>query len=218
MNRRCNSHGLLGGLFACLMVATLLSAGGAAAKKAAFTTTPSTSRVLGGWLLVAAPSMRDPRFVKTVIFLVHHDEQGAMGLIVNRPIRVEPASKVLERMVGKDQSVDGGRDVRIHYGGPVQPLQGFFIHSNDYAGNGTVAVTSQVSLTSSHDILRALAKGKGPRKGFLAMGYAGWGPGQLENEIRRKDWVTVSPDDRLVFDDDMKSKWQRAIHKRGVDL
>ncbi len=196
----------------------MLSAGGAAAEKAAFTTPPSTSGKLQGRLLVAAPGMRDPRFVKTVIFLVHHDDSGAMGLIVNRPIRVEPASRLLARMTGKEQSVDGGRDVRIQYGGPVQPSRGFFVHSNDYAGNGTVAVTGQVSLTSSHDILRALSEGKGPARGFLAMGYAGWGPGQLENEIRRKDWVTVLPDNRLVFDDDMRSKWRRATDKRGVDL
>ncbi len=219
MKRRLDNQRLFGRLLVFLTVATMLSAGGAAAKKTEFTgPEPTTSGKLVGRLLVATPRMRDPRFAKTVIFLVHHDDRGAMGLIVNRPIAVELASKLLERMVGKDQSFDDGREVRIHYGGPVRPSQGIFLHSNDYSGNGTVTVTDQVSLTSNHDILRAMAKGKGPTKGFLAMGYAGWGPGQLENEILREDWVTVLPDDRLVFDDDMQSKWQRAMDKRSVDL
>ncbi len=219
IKRRPDNQRLFGRLLVCLTVATMLLAGGAAGKKTEFTgPAPTTSGKLVGRLLVAAPRMRDPWFARTVIFLVHHDDRGAMGLIVNRPIAVEPASKLLERMVGKVQSVDDGREIRIHYGGPVRPSQGIFIHSNDYSGKGTVKVTEQVSLTSNHDILRAMAKGKGPTKGFLAMGYAGWGPGQLENEILRKDWVTVLPDDRIVFDDDMQSKWQRAMDKRSVDL
>ncbi len=148
MKRRRDNQSLFGRLLACLTVAAMLSAGGATAKKTEFTgPAPTTSGKLVGWLLVAAPRMRDPRFAKTVIFLAHHDDSGAMGLIVNRPIAVGPASKLLERMVGKDRSVDDGREVRIHYGGPVQPSQGIFIHSNDYSGKGTVKVTEQVSLT-----------------------------------------------------------------------
>ena len=227
MKRHRDRQGLLGRLLASVAVATVLLACEAPAAKTDSTgPVPKTSGKLGsksagklaGWLLVAAPRMRDPNFARTVIFLLHHDDGGAMGLIVNRPAAVEPASKLLERLTGEIPPIDNDREVRIHYGGPVQPSRGFFIHSNDYAGKGTVAVTDRVSLTNIHDILRAMASGKGPTKGFLALGYAGWSPGQLENEMKRKDWITVSPDDGLVFDDDMQSKWQRAIAKRGADL
>ena len=220
MKWRRDSRGLLGPLLACMAVAAMLSVGDRAEALQTELTSPETSTFgkLAGRLLVAAPQMPDPRFAGTVIFLVRHDNTGAMGLIINRPVAVEPVSRLLERLFGKDRSAGGGRTVRIHYGGPVQPSQGIFLHSSDYAGNGTVAVTDQVSLTYNHDILRALARGAGPTKGFLAMGYAGWGPGQLEDELRRKDWVTVSSDNRIVFDDDMESKWQRALDKLGVDL
>ena len=210
-------------LLACAVAAAALS-GGTAAATAADTRTPPPSPTsqpggrLAGWLLVAAPGMPDPRFAGTVVFMLRHSEDGAMGLIVNRPIAVEPASKVLERILGETEPDEPGRDVRIQYGGPVEPTRGFFMHSGDYSGDRTVAVTDRVSLTSSPDVLRALARGKGPAKGFLAMGYAGWGPGQLEREIRRNDWVSVYPDDGIVFDEDVESKWRRAMDRRGADL
>ena len=173
---------------------------------------------LKGRLLVAAPGMPDPRFAETVIIMVQHDADGALGLIVNRPIGAEPAGRLLRRLAGLDPGNEGGPVVRIHFGGPVEPLQGFFLHTPDYRLNDTVAVTDQVSVTSDLGILRDLAVGKGPERGFLALGYAGWSPGQLENELRRKDWVTVESDKALVFDNDMASRWQRAMDKRGVDL
>ncbi len=219
IKRRRGNTALFGRLLGCLMAAGILSASGAAVDGAASTqATPWASGERAGRLLVASPRMRDPRFAKTVVFLLQHDDRGAKGLIVNRLISVQPATKLLEHLRGEGTSGDGGREVRIHYGGPVRTTRWIFIHSNDYAGRGTTAVTDQVSLTSNPEILRALANGKGPAKGFLAVGYAGWGPGQLENEIRRKDWVTLSPDDKLVLDDDLPTKWQRAMDKRVVDL
>ena len=214
-----------GRLIACLAAATAIAAVGAAAKTGdtaapapAAPPAPAASGPLAGWLLVAAPHMPDPRFAGTVIFMLRHGERGAVGLIVNRLIAVEPASKVLERILGKDQPDGRSRTVRIQYGGPVDPSQGFFMHSSDYADAGTVAVTDKVSLTGNQAVLLALAEGKGPARGFLAIGYAGWGPGQLENELRRKDWITVFPDAGLLFDDDMQTKWRRAMDKRGADL
>ena len=219
MKRRRDGRRLPGRLFAGLAVAALLSVDGSAARTTeSAKPTQSAAGRLAGWLLVAAPGMPDPRFARTVIFMLQHNDGGALGLIVNRPIAVEPASKVLKRLDGKDRSIEAGRRVRIHYGGPVQPARGFFVHSSDYAGTGTVAVTGRVSVTGPLVILRALAGGKGPTKGFLALGYAGWAPGQLENEIRRKDWVTVPPDHRLVFDGDKPSAWKRALDRRGTDL
>ena len=219
MKRRRDNQRPVARLLACVVVALALSAGGAATEKAKVTGPEQTpSGMLAGRLLVASPGMRDPRFVRTVIFVVHHDDRGAMGVIVNRAVAVEKLSKLLERFGEKDQPVEDDRKVRVHNGGPVQPSLGLFVHSTDYSGQGTLTVTGRVSVTGGRGVLRAMAKGKGPTKGFLAMGYAGWGPGQLENEIRREDWVTVLPDDRLVFDDDMQSKWQRALDKRSVDL
>ncbi len=206
-----------GGLLGCLMAAMMLSASGTAGDGRALTGSPAVSKSAGR-LLVASPRMRDPRFAETVIFLVRHDERGAQGLIVNRLIAVEPAAKILELVIGKNPLGDGGRAVRIQYGGPVRTRQWTFVHSNDYAGKGTTAITGRVSITSNPEILLALAKGEGPAKGFFAIGYAGWGPGQLENEIRRKDWVTIPPDDALVLDDDLPSKWRRAMEKQTVDL
>lgn len=219
MKRRHASVGLIGRLLACLAVATILSASGSAVEKAEPTKPGlSTSGKLAGWMLVATPRMRDPRFAQTVIFLAHHDEKGAMGLIVNRPISVQTAATLVQRLLGEDEPSGGGRKIRVHYGGPVQHGYWNFIHSNDYADGDTTVVTDRVSLTSNRDILHALAKGNGPAKGFLTIGYAGWGAGQLEQEIRRKDWVTVQPDDGIVFDDDMRTKWRRAMDKRGAEL
>lgn len=206
--------------FLCyLVVAVMLSASGAAVDGATSAgPTPSPSVVRAGQLLAASLHMRDQRFAETVILLVHHDDSGAMGLIINRPISVLSAPKLLQRMLGEDAPGEGGREIRIHYGGPVQHRHWNFVHSKDYKDGGTKVVTDQVSLTGSDDILRALAKGKGPARGFLTIGYAGWGPGQLENEIQRKDWVVILPDDQIVFDDDMRTKWQRAMDKQGIEL
>ncbi|MDP6875980.1 MAG: YqgE/AlgH family protein [Alphaproteobacteria bacterium] len=219
MKQRRAPRRMLGRLTAFLALAAVLSSsGGAVEQTISKRTDPSASDYLTGWMLVAAPRMRDPRFAKTVILLAHHNNRGAMGLIVNRQITVETAAEVLQRMEGEEKPGKGGRDVRIHYGGPVQPLYWNFLHSSDYRGKGTMVVTRRVSLTRDRDILRALARGEGPAKGFLAVGYAGWGPGQLEGELRRQDWIMVRPDDGIVFDGDMNTKWQRAMDKRGVDL
>ena len=182
---------------------------------------PDTAQSLSGRLLVASPSMKDPGFAKTVILMVRHNADGAFGLIVNRATAVAPAAKLLQFIIGAEKDSEdsaGGRQVRVHYGGPVQPRRWFFLHSNDYTDARTNIITEQVSLTSHPDILRALAKDKGPAMGFLALGYAGWGPGQLESEMARKDWITVAPDGALILDDDMATKWRRALDKRGVDL
>ena len=211
-------------LVMCALAATLFAGGLATAKKSEPTgPRPPAQATLTGQFLVAASGMRDKRFARTVIFMLRHDERGAMGLIVNRLAAVEPAAKLLAKMLGKDAPEkdapeDTGRSVRLHYGGPVQPAIGIFLHSAEYKGKGTVAVTDIVSITTSADILRALAEGKGPAKGFLAMGHAGWAPGQLEGELKRKDWVTVPSDERLLFDSDMESKWRRAMEKRSIDL
>jgi putative transcriptional regulator len=173
---------------------------------------------LAGQLLVAAPGMPDPRFAKTVIFMVHHGSNGAMGLVVNHVLGVDSAARLLEGAGVGVKDIDRDAKVRVHYGGPVQPRRGFVLHTGDYAEESTVAVTDRVSMTAASKILRAIARGKGPDKKILAVGYAGWAAGQLEGEIARKDWVVVASDDRLVFDSDMASKWRRAMDRHGVEL
>lgn len=173
---------------------------------------------LAGRLLVAAPGMRDPNFAETVILVLEHDSHRALGLVINKPIASEPAGRLLRRLGGLEPGKAGGPEVRIHYGGPVEPLQGFFLHTPDYRAADTEAVTDRVSITRDFAILRDLVENKGPSRVFLALGYAGWGPGQLENELRRRDWIIVPSDGNLIFDDDPDTIWQRAVDKRGVDL
>ena len=174
-----------------------------------------------GWLLVAAPSMPDPGFARTVILILHYGADGTKGVIVNRLISTQPAGEVLERMLGQGPLAKDGADqapVRIQFGGPVRTTRWTYIHSGDYRGPNTTMVTGKVSLTSSLGILSDLATGKGPAQGFLAIGYAGWGPGQLAREMARKDWFAIPPDSAIVLDRQFATKWRRALDRRSVDL
>ncbi len=176
---------------------------------------PPQSGYLAGQLLVAAPAMRDPRFVRTVIFMVSHDAGGAMGLVVNRSLGIVPLMSLLKGL-GKEEEVPG--DIRVHYGGPVQPKFGFVLHTAECVRDGTLVVNGRVALTRNLDILRAIAAGKGPRASLFTFGYAGWGPGQLENELKAKAWVTAPADEKIIFDDKLETKWKRAMDRRGIEL
>ena len=194
-----------------LAIAIVLTAAGG---PLAFTQQP-------GWLLVAAPSMPDPRFARTVILILQHGADGTKGVIVNRLIDTQPAGEVLQRMLGQRPMAKGGaKDVpiRIQFGGPVHTTRWTYIHSGDYRGSNTATVTGKVSLTSNPDILSDLTMGKGPARGFLAIGYAGWGPGQLAREMARKDWFAIPPDSGIVLDRQLATKWRRALDRRSVDL
>jgi putative transcriptional regulator len=181
-------------------------------------TMPPGGESLAGRLLIAAPDMPDPRFAESVILLVRHDAMGAWGLVVNRPIGAKPAGQILSRLLGEEFDGEAGREVRIHWGGPVAPLQPSFLHTPDFEGEETLPVAKGISLTRGFDLLQALADGAGPSRAFLLLGYAGWGPGQLDDEVRRRDWIAVAPDDEIVFDDDMADKWRRALALQSVDL
>ncbi len=205
--------------FAVLIAALLAIAScGGGERSVALSHAPALPGKLTGRLLVASPKMPDPRFAKTVILIVRHDDHGAMGFVINRPIGTGPAAKLLRRLKRDSGDIAGDGRIRLHYGGPVQPARGFVLHSSDYARDGTVIVTDDVSMTANYEILRAIATGNGPRQGFMAMGFAGWSAGQLEREIGSRDWVTVATDRKLVFDLDMPSKWRRALAKQGIDL
>ncbi|HET7875489.1 MAG TPA: YqgE/AlgH family protein, partial [Methylomirabilota bacterium] len=165
-------------------------------------------RLLTGQLLVASPGMRDPRFVQTVIYMARHDGTGAMGLTVSRKVGEAPLAELIERL-GMDPAGATG-NIAVHWGGPVEPGRGFMLHTAEYAGEGTLPVDERFALTVHPGILRAIAQGQGPRRILFALGYAGWGPGQLEAELDRGDWITVPADEDLVFGQNYDTKWDRA--------
>lgn len=163
---------------------------------------------LTGRLLVARPELADPRFKQTVVYLVRHDPHGAMGLVVNRPLGDAPLASLL-RQLGIERPGVGG-SIRVHWGGPVEGRRGFVLHTRDYATQGTLAVDEHMALTDQPEIFRALADGTGPARSLFALGYAGWAPGQLERELERGDWTTVTADLDVIFDPDAAAKWERA--------
>jgi putative transcriptional regulator len=175
----------------------------------------SSGFYLTGQLLVAMPSMRDSRFEKTVIYMCVHNAEGAMGLVINRQIDSITFPQLLNLL--NIEAVKPAPHVPIHFGGPVESGRGFVLHSADYGHSGTILVDRSIGLTATIDILRDLAQHKGPRHCLLALGYAGWGPGQLDGEIQQNAWLHVPADDGLVFDRDLDSKWNRAIAKIGID-
>jgi len=169
-----------------------------------------------GHLLVAMPSMRDPRFTRTVIYMCAHTTDGAMGLVINRLVGSLSFPDLLQQL-GIPTS-PASEHIRIRNGGPVETGRGFVLHTADYRDDATLNVGDTVGLTATLDILRDIAAGHGPKRSLLALGYAGWGPGQLDSEIQSNSWLCVPADDELIFDDKLTDKWERSIGKIGVDF
>lgn len=177
---------------------------------------PRAGTSLTGQLLVATPEMPDPRFARTVLYMIRHDATGAEGLILNRPLGDMPLATLLRQM-----RIDSARvtsTVRLHTGGPVDPRRVLVLHTAEYATEGTRAIKDAIALTQEAAILAAIAHGKGPRRAFFALGYAGWAPGQIEAEIKAGAWVRAVADEALVFDTDYERKWERAMERRRIDL
>lgn len=171
---------------------------------------------LTGKLLVASPHMADPNFAKTVIFMLDHNEHGALGIVVNHELGAAPAADVLK---GLGVQADGAAgQIKVFLGGPVEPQVAFVLHSTDYKNDATHNVTSGVSVTGDSAILEAISHGNGPKKSLLALGYAGWGPGQLEAEMAHDAWYVAPADPGVVFGDDIGSKWKQALAISGTDL
>jgi putative transcriptional regulator len=171
---------------------------------------------LVGQLLIASPTIRDPHFDHAVILVVRHDQNGAMGIVVNKPAKERPMANILEMIGEKGTNVTG--KVLIFAGGPVQPEIGFVVHSSDYRGPGTITVNADVRATSNNQILRDISNNKGPKKSLVAFGYAGWAAGQLEDELRRRVWFTAPGDLNLIFDEDREKLWDSAYARRTQDL
>lgn len=200
------------GLCAALLVA-MSGRGGA---RTAADLAPEDNRSLAGQLLIAAPGMRDPRFRETVIVMLRHDATGALGVVINRPVGEQPLAKLLEAAGESSEGVDG--NIMVHAGGPVQPGIGMVVHGSDYRVDGTLAVTPQVAMTKTTEVLRDLGQGKGPKRFLFVLGYAGWGPGQLEGELARGFWFTSPGDAGLIFDADRNGLWERATARRPRSL
>lgn len=176
----------------------------------------STDGYLTGQLLVAMPQMLDPRFTQTVIYVCAHTEDGAMGLVVNKVLENIDFPDLLEQL--NLQPSDRGNDIRVHFGGPVETGRGFVLHTADYVQDATMVIDENIALTATTDILRDIAAGEGPNRSLLALGYAGWGPGQLDSELQANGWLSVAADDGLVFGTDPQSIWQGALAKLGIDV
>ena len=168
-----------------------------------------------GQLLIAMPGMRDERFAKSVIYMCAHTEEGAMGLVLNRRLDSLTFAELISQLELDEKHLS--KDVPVHFGGPVESGRGFVLHTSDYQQDATLEVVNGVALTATVDILKAIAQGKGPQKSLLALGYAGWGPGQLDMEIRANGWLQVPSDSEIIFDIEPDTKWERAIQRLGID-
>ncbi len=171
---------------------------------------------LVGQLLIAAPEISDPRFAETVIYMVKHDREGALGLIINRPLAKGSYEDLLKGIGGDPKKARG--EVIIHYGGPVATHQGFVLHSDDVLLDSSLKVKGGIAMTADVKLIEALAEGKGPKQSLVMFGYAGWGPGQLERELKEDSWFVIAADKSLVFGKDAESKWRRAMDRRQIPL
>jgi len=169
-----------------------------------------------GQLLIAMPHMGDPRFARSIIYICAHTSDGAMGLVVNRQIDSITFTDLLKQL--KIETADADNRIQVMFGGPVEVGRGFVLHTSDYKEKSTLQVDDDVALTATLDVLKDIARGSGPRRNLLALGYAGWGPGQLDAEIEANGWLNVDADEDLMFDKDIGTKWERALDKLGVDL
>jgi putative transcriptional regulator len=183
---------------------------------------PPQRGYLDGQMLIAMPTMRDERFARTLIYVCAHSSEGAMGIIVNQPAaNVNFADLLVQLEVIKDSDLiqlpRGAGSVQVLKGGPVEPGRGFVLHSSDFfIENSTLPIDDGICLTATLDVLKAIANGNGPASALLALGYAGWAPGQLETEIQENGWLHCSADSDLIFGDDLIHKYERALRKLGI--
>jgi putative transcriptional regulator len=177
---------------------------------------------LDGQLLIAMPGMSDPRFDRSVIYMCAHSEQGAMGLIINKTAPMMSFGDLLAQLdIRSGEAAEPPPELMampVLYGGPVEQGRGFVLHTSDYfAANSSLPVSETIALTATVDILRAMAEGRGPERAILALGYSGWAPGQLENEIQNNGWLTCAADDELLFGISFDSRYVAALRKLKID-
>ena len=184
--------------------------------------TPPKAGFLDNQFLVAMPGMKDDRFARTVIYICAHSAEGAMGLIINQAQQMGFPDLLVQLGILKEEETirlsPNARDLVVRHGGPVDRSRGFVLHSDDYTVESSMPVSEEVCLTATVDILRAISSGRGPRQALMALGYSGWGAGQLENEIADNGWLTCPADSGLLFDGDIERKYDRILASIGIDL
>ena len=171
---------------------------------------------LTGQLLVAMPQMEDQRFARSVVYICAHTEDGAMGLILNKLAEAINFSDLLEQLNLPMDTVSG--TTRVHFGGPVETGRGFVLHSDDFTQDASLLIEKGVALTATVDILTAISEGNGPRNYLLALGYAGWAPGQLDSEIQANGWLITPADTDILFGSKIENKWYTALSNLGIDI
>jgi putative transcriptional regulator len=171
--------------------------------------------LLTGQLLIAMPMMDTPHFAQSVIYICAHTPEGAMGIVVNQPLKRPSFDDLLEQL--EVLPAPPARRIELFRGGPVDAARGFVLHTRDWTGDGSLMVDDSVALTASLDVLKAIADGGGPARGLLALGYAGWGPGQLDQEMHDNAWLSAPATLEILFDSDHETKWRRAMASLRVD-
>jgi putative transcriptional regulator len=176
----------------------------------------SGSTTLTNHFLIAMPGLQDPNFSRTVTYVCEHSEQGAMGIVINRPMEIR-LSEILDQLdiATSDQKA---LDTLVYLGGPVQPDRGFVLHSSEDRYDSTLSITPEIAVTTSRDVLEAIAHGRGPRRMLFALGYAGWGGGQLEDEMSANAWLSGPADEDIIFGLPAGERWRAAAHLLGVDM
>ncbi len=178
---------------------------------------------LDGQILIAMPTMSDPRFEGAVIYVCAHSQEGAMGLVINKPAENIDFAELMSRLnlPAGSNTIEfdlADHERVVHFGGPVEPGRGFVLHSGEYNSHeNTLAINDDVGLTATLDVLHEIAAGEGPKKSLLALGYAGWSPGQLEDEILQNGWLHCPADETLLFGTGVEAKYQTALEKLGID-
>ena len=173
---------------------------------------------LTGKILIAMPGMADPRFQRSVVLVCAHSDEGAMGLVLNHPLPEIGFGDLLEQL-GIDAD-DAARPIEVRFGGPVEPGRGFVLHKVPAHGEdpeGRLRIGGDIAMTTTRDILEDLAHGEGPDPAVLTLGYAGWGPGQLEDEMMQNGWLSGEGAEELIFGVDHDGKWQSALRAQGID-
>lgn len=171
---------------------------------------------LQGQLLVATPLITGSCFEKSVVYICNHDENGAMGILINHVLGNLTCTDIFGQL--NIEGTESALASPIHFGGPVESSRGFILHTGDYENSDTRTLNDNICITSTVDVLRDIALGKGPDKSIIALGCAGWAPGQLENEIKLNSWINVPANENLIFGLDNKKKWSESAKMLGVDL
>lgn len=172
---------------------------------------------LQNYFLIAAPSMEDPYFARTVVYLCEHNAEGAMGLVINQPVGMNLKELVAQADADAKVLAEKAEDI-VLAGGPVSQDRGFILHSTQDGWSSSLAMTSEIMITTSKDILSCLGNESGPDKSLVILGYAGWSAGQIEEEIQTNSWLMVEADTELLFDVPIHKKWEAAVHKLGIDV